>query len=115
VTGRLRRLVGLAVTLAPSRATRLAGRLTDPQAAEALQLTAALAGAPRRVRLAALAAALSADAAERPAAGPLPEHPLLRRIAREGRASAAVERTLVRAPAGAGRLPEPDHGPLPPA
>jgi len=106
VTWRRRGLVALAVTLAPARATRLLGRLHDPEAAEALRQVAALAGAPRRARLAALAAAVQDDGAsagERPA--PLPPHPLLRRLELERRAGPAAERTLVRGAASPSRPP----------
>ena len=106
MTWRLRGLVALAVTLAPARAARLIGRLHDPEAAEALQAAAALAGAPRRVRLAALARSLQeAGAAPQERTTPLPRHPLLRRLELERRAGPAAERTLVRGAAAALRPP----------
>lgn len=104
MTGRLHRLVGLAVTLAPARATRLIGRLHEPDASEALQLAAALAGAPRRARLAALAASIQEPgAASQGGSTPLPSHPLLRRLELERRAGPAAERTLVRGAAAHSR------------
>jgi hypothetical protein len=106
VTWRLRGLVALAVTLSPARATRLIGRLHDPEAAEALLQVAALAGAPRRARLSALAAAIQ-DVGSSAAAilAPLPSHPLLCRLELERRAGPAAERTLVRGAAARSRLP----------
>jgi hypothetical protein len=77
VTPELRLLATLAVALAPSRAPRLLGRLGLPGGAEAIRLAEALALAPRRTRLAALAAAISA-AAPAPALRPgevRPVHP----------------------------------------
>ena len=106
MTERLRRLVALAVTLAPARATLLLSRLEEPGAAEALPLASALAGAPRRARLAALATSLQATEPMAPASATrLPSHPLLRRLALEARARPVAERTLVRAAAvPAGRV-----------
>jgi len=106
VTERLRRLVALAVTLAPARATRLMLRLEEPGVAEALHLAETLAAAPRRARLAALAASLQATEPQAPASATrLHLHPLLQRLALEARARPAAERTLVRATAvPAGRV-----------
>jgi hypothetical protein len=98
VTGRLRRLVALAVTLAPARAVCLLGRLHEPGAGEALLEAGALAEAPRRARLAALATSLQVAEAEDPVSiAPLPPHPLLRRVELERRGRPVVERTQVRA------------------
>ena len=106
MTWRLRGLVALAVTLAPARATRLIGRLHAPEAAEALRRAAGLAGAPRRARLAALAASIQETwAATRERSAPLPRHPLLRRLELERRAGPAAERTLVRGAATPSRPP----------
>ena len=93
-----RRLAALAATLAPARAARLLSRLGDPEGAAAVRLAERLAPAPRRVRLAALAAALAeAGPAARPRAGaPLPSHPLLRRLVLEQRERAVAEWTAVR-------------------
>jgi len=97
-----RRLVALAAALAPGRAPILLARLGSG-AGEAAALARELAAAPRRARLAALAAALPHHPSPPPAAA----HPLLARLAREpGRAAAALDarlqardaaRTLVRA------------------
>jgi hypothetical protein len=102
MTDGLRRLVALAATLAPGRAVRLLGQLDVPGGAEAARLAGALAGSPRRVRLAALAASLNDSAAlARPhAGGPVPSHPLLRRLERQRRECPAAARTEVRAAAG---------------
>ena len=93
-----RRLVALAATLAPARAARLLSRLGDPGAAAAVRLAERLATSPRRVRLAALAAALpEAGLAARAGAGaPPPCHPLLRRLELEQRERPVAERTAVR-------------------
>jgi hypothetical protein len=98
VTRGRRRLVALAAVLAPARAARLLSRLGEPEAAAAVRLAERLATAPRRVRLAALAAALpEAGPAARPGAGaPLPCHPLLRRLELEQRERTVAERTAVR-------------------
>ncbi len=100
----LRRLVALAATLAPARSARLLRRLGDPGGEEAVRLAEALATAPRRARLAALASSLPCEGpATAPRAGPLPSHPLLRRIEREWRGRPVAERTLVRAATGSSR------------
>ncbi len=96
---RLQRLVALAVTLAPARATRLLGRLHEAGAEEALRSAGELATAPRRVRLAALAASLPSGEDRSEDGAPLPTHPLLRRLELERRGRPAAERTLVRAAA----------------
>ena len=97
MTGRQARLVALAVTLAPTRATRLLERLSEEGAEEARRHGAALAIAPRRARLGALAAALAAAPTEGGTpTGPLPDHPLLRRLELERRGRPAAARTLVR-------------------
>jgi hypothetical protein len=84
--------VALAAALAPGRAPILLAHLTTG-ADEAAALARELATAPRRARLAALAAALPHPPSPFPAV-----HPLLARLAREpGRAAAALE-------AGARRL-----------
>ncbi len=109
MTERLRRLVALAVTLAPGRAIRLVGRLHEPGAGEALRLAGALAGAPRRARLTALAASLPGAGLPAPAsATPLPSHPLLRRLEQERRGHPCAERTLVRAAACGPHRPDRD-------
>ena len=104
MTGELRRLVALAVTLAPSRAVALLGRLGDPGGAAAVRLAGGLAPAPRRVRLVALAAALSDPGpAPPPGAGPgTGTHRLLQRLERERRGRPAAGRTQVRAAAPPG-------------
>jgi hypothetical protein len=102
VTERLRRLVALAVTLAPVRSARLLGRLGDPGTEEAVRLAGSLAAAPRRTRLAALASSLGGTGT---ATGPLPSHPLLRRLEVERGDRLVAERTPVRAAAGSSRLP----------
>jgi hypothetical protein len=79
VSDHLGRVVALAAALAPERAGRLLQRLEAPGAGEARARVTLLASAPRRARLAALAAALAG------CAGPLPphRHPLLDRLALE--------------------------------
>lgn len=100
------RLVALAATLAPERAARLLRRLGDPGGWEAVRLAAALAMAPRRARLAALASSLPGEgSATAPLAGPLSSHPLLRRLELERRGRPVAERTLVRAATGSLRRP----------
>jgi hypothetical protein len=103
----LRRLVALAAVLAPERAERLLRRLGGPGGGEAVRLADALARAPRRARLAALASSLPGEgSATAPRAGPLPSHPLLRRLELERRGRPVAERTLVRATTGSlGRRP----------
>jgi hypothetical protein len=103
-----RRLAALAATLAPARAARLLSWLGDPEGAAAVRLAKGLATAPRRLRLAALAAALpEVGAAARPGPGAAPpSHPLLRRLELERRDETVAERTLVR---GAGDRA--GHGP----
>lgn len=95
------RLVALAVTLAPARAVRLLGRLGGPGGSEAARLAGALATAPRRARLAALAASLAEPGTQaRPSASPpCPRHPLLRRLELERRGRTAADRLAVRAAA----------------
>jgi len=111
LTGRLRGLVALAVTLAPAQATRFIGRLHGPEAGEALRHAAALAGAPRRARLAALAASVQeAGAAAGERSDPLPPHPFLRRLELERRAGPPAERTLVRGAAAPSRPPPENPG-----
>jgi len=108
VTRGRRCLAALAATLAPARACRLLSRLGDAEGTAAVRLAEGLATAPRRVRLAALAAALpQSGAAARPGAGAThPSHPLLRRLELERRDGAVAERTAVR---GAGLRD--GHGP----
>jgi hypothetical protein len=96
VTARLLRLVALAATLAPGRAERLLARLEGPGSAEAARRAGALARAPRRARLAALAASLLDPGPAPRTLAPLPAHPLLRRLERERRADPAAARTAVR-------------------
>ncbi len=78
----LRRLTALAAAFAPDRAGRLLAMVSGSKAADLSAQAAALALRTRQERLAALAAALaamprlSADRLE-------PQHPLLRRLARE--------------------------------
>jgi len=87
VTASTRRLVALAAALAPGRAPILLARLVGG-AEEAAALARELAAAPRRARLAALAAALPHPPSPSLAAA----HPLLARLAREpGRAAAALD------------------------
>jgi hypothetical protein len=106
VTGRLERLVALAVTLAPAQATRLLDRLHHDGADEARRQAGALATAPRHVRLGALAAALPPAMREGgEPAGSLPAHPLLRRLELERRGRPVAGRTLVRAAADPGGAP----------
>ena len=93
MTADLLRLVALAATLVPSRAARLLGRLEVPGGSVATRHAGSLAEAPRRARLAALAAALPDVAAPDHHA---PPHPLLRRLERERWERPAAERTLVR-------------------
>jgi hypothetical protein len=101
VTGRQARLVALAVTLAPARATRLLERLEEEGAEEARRQAGLLATAPRRARLGALATALLAAPPQGEApSGPLPDHPLLRRLELERRERPAAARTLVRPASG---------------
>jgi hypothetical protein len=101
VTHRQLRLVALAVTLAPARATRLLERLEEEGAEEARRQAGLLATAPRRARLGALAAALVAAPLEPGApSGPLPDHPLLRRLELERRERPAASRTMVRPASG---------------
>jgi hypothetical protein len=59
VTPARRRLLTLAVALAPDRALALLGRLGDPDVQEVLAEAALLAAATRRARLGALAATLA--------------------------------------------------------
>jgi hypothetical protein len=94
--------VALAVTLAPAQATQLLERLHDDGAEEARRQAAALATAPRRARLGALAASLPRPNAGEAPAGPLPDHPLLRRLELERRGRPAAARTLVRRSADRG-------------
>jgi type III secretion protein Q len=115
VTGGRRRLVALAATLAPTRAAGLLGRLGrlgDPGRDELVRLAGALAVAPRRARLAALAASLPVHgSAARSGAAPLVSaHPLLRRLELERREGAVAGRAPVRAPAAQARGWPPDPG-----
>ncbi len=100
MTEALHRLVALAAVLAPARAVRLLGRLQDPEGAEAVRRVGALALAPRRARLAALASALPGAGSASPtlpaSPGTLPDHPLARRLEVERRSRATAGRTLVR-------------------
>lgn len=79
----LRRLTALAATFAPDQAERLLGLVSRSMSKDAGEQAAALARRPRQERLDALAAALApampAAAGERLE----PQHPLLRRLARE--------------------------------
>jgi hypothetical protein len=100
----LQRLVALAVTLAPARAVRLLGRLGDPGEGEAVRQAQALAGAPRRARLAALASSLPDQRGGPLPAGSLPSHPLLRRLELERRDRPVAVRAPVRAAVGPIRL-----------
>lgn len=92
-----RRLVALAAALVPGRAEALLGRCADATLAD-LAHAAALATAPRRERLASLAAALPAPA--RPT--PFPAQPLLRRLALEAAAARTVVRGADAPPSAAG-------------
>ena len=104
MTRPLRQLVALAAALAPERAARLLRRLGSPGDGEAVRLAEALAAAPRRARLAALAASLPGEEpATAPRAGPLPSHPLLRRLELERRSRSVAERPPVCAATGSSR------------
>lgn len=102
MTVELRRLVALAVILAPARAVGLLGRLGGPGRAEAVRLAEGLASAPRRARLAELAAALPEPG---PASTALPgpgggAHRMLQRLERERSGRPVAGRTLARAADG---------------
>jgi hypothetical protein len=96
MTDRARRVTALAAVFAPARAGALLGRLVEADAPDACAGAAALAGAPRRDRLRALAGALAADPSdvvERADAAAAAERPrvaaLLRSLASPGAATGA--------------------------
>jgi hypothetical protein len=65
VTSRSRRIAALAAVFAPARAGALLARLSDADAADAIDGAAALSASSRRDRLRALAGALAVDPGER--------------------------------------------------
>ena len=79
----LRRLTALAATFAPDRTERLLGFVSRSMSKDAAAMAAALARRPRQERLDALAAALAPAMPAASADRLEPQHPLLRRLARE--------------------------------
>lgn len=89
-----RRLVALAAALVPARAAALIARLGDEDAGATAALATGLAGAPRRTRLAALAASLPSETGLRGGAA----HPLLERLAAEAAAAGGAGSVMALTP-----------------